>query len=132
MRGSSCGLLVAIASCGAPSPDPGTAGGRSDSGTSPTGCFANEAAIDVGTGATAFEPLAEGDPVVMVHGPQGGWHLLVVSAQHDRGGPDPFRGRREESSCRADNSLYVQTLPDGDCAGVYPGMYAISWWGRRR
>lgn len=127
VRGLSCGLLVGIVSCGAPSPDPGPAGARSDSGALPTGCFANEAMVDVGTGATAFEPLAEGDPVVMVHGPQGGWHLLGSVRTHNM--TEVVRIRFEvvvedTGAVVADNSLYVQTLPDGDCAGVYPGMYA--------
>ena len=30
----------------------------------------------VGTGEREFETLAEGEEVVMVHGPQGGWHML--------------------------------------------------------
>lgn len=42
------------------------------------GCSLDGFAVAVGTGVEAYEPLAEGDPVTMVHGPQGGWHVDVA------------------------------------------------------
>lgn len=35
--------------------------------------------LEVGTGSTAFEPLADGDAVELVMGPQGGWHIDVAA-----------------------------------------------------
>lgn len=84
--------------------------------------------VDVGTGDDAWEDLSEGDPAVMVHGPQGGWHVL--------------------GSVRATATLQIVTvdflitdLPSGEviasniyqvalredvveCGGEYTGMYA--------
>lgn len=127
MRGLMWSSLVLLAACGEPEDSGTPAKGGDDTGTEPTGCFAEEARIDVGTGAEAFEELAPGDPVVMVHGPQGGWHLLGSVRTHNM--TDVVRIRfevvvEESGAVVADNSLYVQTLGDGECAGVYPGMYA--------
>jgi hypothetical protein len=42
------------------------------------GCAAEppEPAVDLGTGEVAFQPLVEGGEILVVHGPQGGYHLL--------------------------------------------------------
>lgn len=34
------------------------------------------ASAEVGTGYLAFEPLADGDPILVTQGPQGGFHVL--------------------------------------------------------
>jgi hypothetical protein len=39
------------------------------------GCATGEIALEPGTGALAYEPLADGDTVTMFHGPQSGWHV---------------------------------------------------------
>jgi hypothetical protein len=39
------------------------------------GCAAGEIAVDPGMGDLAYEPLADGDTITIVHGPQGGWHV---------------------------------------------------------
>ena len=45
--------------------------------------------IELGTGERAFEPLSNGDPVEIVFGPQGGYHVWgTVRAGNVRGG-DP-------------------------------------------
>lgn len=36
------------------------------------------ARVELGTGTTAFAPLAEGAGLAMVHGPQGGYHLPLA------------------------------------------------------
>lgn len=35
--------------------------------------------LEVGTGGTSFEAVAEGGPVELVHGPQGGYHILLAA-----------------------------------------------------
>jgi hypothetical protein len=49
-----------------------------------------EPAIDLGTGEFAFEPLVEGGEILVVHGPQGGYHLLgsVRTVGLNAGDPD--------------------------------------------
>lgn len=38
-------------------------------------CVGGDATLEVGTGADAFEPLTDGDDLVLVMGPQGGYHV---------------------------------------------------------
>ncbi len=38
-------------------------------------CEPAEPAVELGTGLYAFEPLVEGEPIEVVFGPQGGYHL---------------------------------------------------------
>jgi hypothetical protein len=41
----------------------------------PDGCLADPMTLAPGTGDLAYVPLANGDPVTIWHGPQGGWHI---------------------------------------------------------
>lgn len=58
-------LFVMLAAC---------TGFKDDSGGN-GGCAEGDPCVEVGNGETSHAPLAEGDHVVMVHGPQGGWHI---------------------------------------------------------
>ena len=40
-------------------------------------CVAAEPAVELGTGEIAFEALEDGDSIYVIHGPQGGYHLLA-------------------------------------------------------
>src|SRR5262245_813530 len=51
-----------------------TDGGPGDTDV-PGGCFADPMTVTPGTGDVAYIPLAANDPVIMHHGPQGGWHI---------------------------------------------------------
>ena len=102
-------------------------GSGTGSGTGDEGCFANPPQIEIGTGDREFEPLAEGDGVMMVHGPQGGWHMLgsvqitnlseIVSVHF-------LIIHSESGVVVADNTYRVATIYDeASCSGYYPGMY---------
>ncbi|MEZ4445563.1 MAG: hypothetical protein R3B72_41190 [Polyangiaceae bacterium] len=64
-------------------------------GAALTGCAAPEAAtapeeevwVEVGLAVDGFEPIADGDPLELVQGPQGGWHL-DLGARFDAPFPD--------------------------------------------
>lgn len=60
-------------------PDPGRA-------PTPAGVF-GEPVVELGTGVAGFVALTDGDPVELVAGLQGGWHL-DVSVRFDGMGPD--------------------------------------------
>ncbi len=47
---------------------------------SESGDVSGDARLELGTGTSAFEPLAEGADVELVEGAQGGWHLDVALA----------------------------------------------------
>ena len=69
----------AVAQCeGSWSPaSPLTGGGGAEVTPPATGCVAGGLTLEPATGVddSTFAPLVAGDPVVMVHGPQGGWHI---------------------------------------------------------
>jgi len=103
-------------------------GNGSGSGTGgEEGCFATDPIIEIGTGDREFETLADGDDVMMVHGPQGGWHMLgsvrithmseIVSVHF-------LITHKDSGVVVADNTYRVATIYDADsCEGYYPGMY---------
>jgi hypothetical protein len=91
-----------------------------------TGC--DEAVtVEVGTGDAAYVPLEAGDSVTMVHGPQGGWHILG-SASVQNSAPIVslhFTIRTVEGGVLiADNTYRVLLVDDPPCGGSFPGMYA--------
>ena len=83
--------------------------------------------VEIGTGAVEFEPFGDPASAVMVHGPQGGWHMLgslrtsglqqVVSVVFTI--TEPVSGVEVSR-----NNYRVGTIFDPDtCIGTYPGMY---------
>lgn len=82
--------------------------------------------VQIGTGATAWEPLEALDPLTMVHGPQGGWHLLGSVWVHNWDGEAEvhFTVTTEEGVRVADNLYRVFLYLDGQGGGQFPGMYA--------
>ncbi len=82
--------------------------------------------LEVGTGEEGFEPLTTGQPVTMVHGPQGGWHILgsarvwnmepIVDIQ--------FRITAvDQDVVVAENVYRVATVLESQCTGLFWGMY---------
>ncbi len=103
----------------------GGADGAGDGG--PVGPCGEGAVVEVGTGAAAFEPFGDPPTAVMVHGPQGGWHMLgslrvtglqqIVSVRYTI-------THQASGVVVADNQYRVGMLYDADaCVGSYPGMY---------
>jgi hypothetical protein len=82
--------------------------------------------VVIGSSDHEFVPLDEGDPVVMVHGPQGGWHML--------GSIQVFNSTQvvkvhftitdlDSGVVVVDNSYQVALVLEGECSGYFPGMY---------
>lgn len=107
-------LLLGVGGCDEPGPD------RS-------ACFVDEPALSIGTGYEEWVELAEGDPVTMVHGPQGGWHILG-SARVDNTEQvvsiDYSVAVKSTGEVVADNSYRVALVLDEECSGYFSGMYA--------
>ena len=94
--------------------------------TGVAGCFDQEPRLEVGTGETTFEGLNENDPVVMVHGPQGGWHMLGSVRTHNMETIIEVHYTITDEATGvlvSDNTYRVAVVSDGDCTGYYPGMY---------
>lgn len=117
-------LLLLLACQPAPVDDTGD-----DPSTLPVGdidaaCMNEAATVELGTGDTGFVPLADGDHVTMVHGPQGGWHVLasarvaytldVVAITYT------IDALGSEVSW---NRYVVDLVPEDTCVGAYAGMY---------
>ena len=92
----------------------------------PEACIQPTLDVQVGTGSMSYTPLNDGDPVTLVHGPQGGWHILGAAYMTNF---DPVVNIHytvvveATGAVVADNNYRVQMKADGDCAGFYPGMY---------
>jgi hypothetical protein len=90
-------------------------------------CTDAEATLAIGDGEYTWAPLSAGQEVVMVHGPQGGWHVLasiwteniatLVTIDYVITATD-FEGY-----VVADDSYRVAMVTDDDCGGFYPGIY---------
>lgn len=120
--------VLALSLLGACSGGPDPAAAPSDTGSADTAgpCRSAPATVEIGTGDSEFVPLAEDDPVIMVHGPQGGWHMLgSVRVRHTTPVVNiRFLIETESGVTIADNNLNVLLIDEGDCQGLYPGMYA--------
>jgi hypothetical protein len=89
-------------------------------------CACGASSAEVGGGERAFEPLDEGDPLVMVHGPQGGWHVLAslrVQNMLDIVDIAYAIDVLPDGPRISDQTYRVQLVDEGGCSGVYPGMY---------
>src|SRR5262245_451930 len=62
---------------------PGCTGASTGEDSAIEGCSADDLTLDVGTGADMYVPLADGDHVTLVHGPQGGWHVEAAGFVHN-------------------------------------------------
>jgi hypothetical protein len=89
-------------------------------------CACSEPTVEVGSGEMIFEEMPEGSPLTMVHGPQGGWHMLG-SARFENFAPIVavhYSIDVVATGARvSDNNYRVQMVEDGECTGFYPGMY---------
>ena len=92
----------------------------------PTSCVDHPPLVVVGDGVDEFHPLGDHDPVTMIHGPQGGWH--IAGSVHVEN-TDPvvdvhFSIVEAHSGLLVSNNTYrVMLEPRGACAGEFMGMY---------
>jgi hypothetical protein len=122
-------LLLVLAAC-----DSGP--GDSDTESGAVGCFDQAPTVTIGgsgvdaEGRPTWTPMDEGSEQVMVHGPQGGWHLLASADVHAMEQivtlvytvEWPARGDVELSR----GSFRVMLVADeSGCGGVYAGMLGV-------
>lgn len=65
----------------------------------------------IGVGEAGYEPLVEGDPVELVHGPQGGYHVTLALAGRFLDASDKWA---LTMSGTVDGELWGQTVPYAD------------------
>ncbi len=68
-------LLLALPGCA-----PEVTGGLvpPPASTSSDPCASSELGLSIGVGTESFEPIGEGDSLELVHGSQGGWHIVTA------------------------------------------------------
>ena len=76
MRGLGAAALVGLTACTEPTTDTSRSTDTSPTTTGPCEIEdPGEGGADLGTGADFFEPLEDGDDLLVVYGPQGGYHV---------------------------------------------------------
>lgn len=125
--------LLAVGGCG------GLVGGTDKGTVEPETCEGTEPTITVGTGQYGYEALEDGDPVVVVNGPQGGWHVWTSAivtassstltvhttleapgfAQHSLAGSDDVPWVVDLSAPG------VGSWDEGTCSGELYGQYTL-------
>ena len=112
------GLLLTLLACTGDPVD------TSDEAVDP--CFVDEPTLTIGSGEYKWEDLSEGDEVEMVHGPQGGWHMLGSARIAHTESVVRIRFNiwlKDSGLVISENAYTVQMIRDQDCSGFYPGMY---------
>jgi hypothetical protein len=104
----------------------GCLGKITDSGGSSVPCYERSPELTIGTGEFHWKNLADGDSLTMVHGPQGGWHMLgsmrlgntlqIIEV-------DFTITDLESGSEISSNHYRVAMIMEEECDGYYPGMY---------
>ena len=89
-------------------------------------CSSEDARVEVGAGEHAFEEIADDTELPLVHGPQGGNHILASVRVYDM---DPIVSLRYtltrvyDGLMFSDNFYRLYLLEEGDCQYYYPGLY---------
>ncbi len=128
---STIACLLGAAVCGCTGPSDSSAPDDSATRTPPTGdieaaCTDLPATIVVGQGAEAYEPLNDGDSATIVHGPQGGWHILAAARVANTRDVVTFTYTIHllpDNQPLSWNQYRVQIVPFDTCTGDYFGMY---------
>ena len=92
-------------------------------------CYGRTPKLQVGGGDVAYQALGPGSEVIMVHGPQGGWHVVAsASIAYLREVVDievevlaEVNGDQEVVAFGAYRGALVM---ESTCQGTYPGMFA--------
>ncbi len=96
------------------------------------GCFCDAAAITVGgtvsqeDGRRIYAPVEDDSAATMIHGPQGGWHVLAsaLAANTDDIIEIVYSITVDETATLVSwNRYYVQMVRSDECSAYYPGMY---------
>ncbi len=91
-------------------------------------CRCEEASLEIGSGPNQFVPIEEGEDVVMVFGPQGGWHIWgSIRAINTR---DVVKIEFQVRDLVSDTIVVdvknqVGLAMNDDCSGTYTGMFGF-------
>jgi hypothetical protein len=93
-------------------------------------CATGDITLSVGSGAESYEPLVSGDRVIMVHGPQGGWHVetagLVERSEKDVSiQPSIVAGDIDVTGVLQPDYRALVGYDDDQCSGTFFGTRAF-------
>jgi hypothetical protein len=112
-------LLALLGAC---SPD-----GQDTAGDDrPVDCETADPTAVIGTGEYEWESLSPGDEITMVHGPQGGWHILGsvrIDAMYENVEIHYTITDVPSGHVVSDNNYFVQQVPLDGCEGEVIGRY---------
>ena len=89
-------------------------------------CFDAIPSIEMGEGERTFELFEEPYESMMIHGPQGGWHILASLQIHGMMDIVEVQYTIEHLATGvlvSDNNYRLAVISEGECTGYYPGMY---------
>jgi len=89
-------------------------------------CFSESPILELGEGESQFQPFNSEKEVVMVFGPQGGWHILgSFYLKNALQILDVYftMNHIETGALIVDQQYRLAMVQDGDCQGYYPGLY---------
>lgn len=89
-------------------------------------CFQESPTVIIGEGATEFEPFNEHLEAMMIHGPQGGWHIEVALALENMLQVLEIAYTIEHIPSGvfvSENNYRIAMVMKGDCSGEMPGLY---------
>ncbi len=125
MRSVVCALPLAalVAACSSPSPGQTVDSGG---GSPAAGCTDDAAIAELGTGDTAFVPVSDGDELPVIHGSQGGNHILGSIRVHHM---NPiqlvhFTITAETGEVVSDQTYRILLIEEADCTASAVGLYA--------
>ena len=89
--------------------------------------------LAVGTGEDRFVPLSEGDPIAIVHGMQGGWHVEVAGLisgvrpeiEVHATLTAPGLGDIALSGEQPPTALLLEGYDEESCTGAFSGIHAL-------
>ena len=113
-------LLALLGACSSSDPQDTASDGI------PVECEAADPTALIGTGEYAWEPLSAGEEITMVHGPQGGWHILGsvrIAAMYQNVEIHYTITDGASGHVVSDNDYFVQQVPVDGCEGEVIGRY---------
>ena len=99
---------------------------KDTSAVEPESCFALNPSLLIGEGEQEFVPFSDPPEAMIVHGPQGGWH--VVASIRIENMESIIEGEyhivhQQTGVLVSENTFRIAVIPDGVCSGYYPGMF---------
>ena len=89
-------------------------------------CFTADPVLEIGEGAAVFQSFNEDREAMMVHGPQGGWHIEVALSLENVLQIMEIEYKIEHLPTGifvSENYYRIAMIMKGECSGELPGLY---------